>query len=318
LPFSLFTLRFLMIHIPVLLSEVLHYLDPKPGENFIDATFGFGGHGFAILEKIGPSGKLLGVELDSEIYQSIQPPKRLILVNDSYANLGEIVKEHNFSSVNGILFDLGFSSWHIEQSGRGFSFLRDEPLGLNYGLGDDQITADQIINQWPEQEIAKILKDFGEERFAGRISSFIVAARHQKPINTTFELVEIIRKAIPQRFQHQKIHPATRTFQALRIAVNDELSNLKKGLAAAMEILSPGGRLVVISFHSLEDRIVKHFFRQQTEGPESPRGKEIGNLEILTKKPVCPTDAEIAQNPRSRSAKLRAARLISNCSNYSN
>jgi len=290
-----------MIHIPVLLQEVLRYLDPKSGENFIDATFGFGGHGFAILEAIRPSGKLLGVEVDPKIYQSTQSSKRLIMVNDSYVNLREVVRKYNFQNVNGILFDLGFASWHIDQSGRGFSFLRDEALGLNYGLGDDQITAEQIINQWPEQEIAKILRDFGEERFASRIGSFIATARRQKVIKTTFELVEIIKQAIPRRFQHQKIHPATRTFQALRIAVNDELNNLKKGLVAAMEILSPGGRLAVISFHSLEDRIVKHFFRQQ---------KEIGNLEILTKKPVCPTDAEIAQNPRSRSAKLRVARMI--------
>jgi len=207
-----------------------------------------------------------------------------------------VAKQENFSPVNGILMDLGMSSWQIEQSGRGFSFLRDEPLNLAMGSNSD-LTAAIILNQWSEQAVKTILRDFGEERFAGLIARRLIEARRQSPLNTTFDLVDIIKQAVPQRFQHQRIHPATRTFQALRIAVNDELANLKHGLESGLEILAPGGRLAVISFHSLEDRIVKHFFREQ---------KQLGKLNILTKKPVIPTEDEISVNNRSRSAKLRA------------
>lgn len=277
------------MHIPVLQKEVLQYLDPKPNENFIDATIDGGGHTAAILEKIKPNGKVLGIEIDPEIYQKLKSRNldRLVLTNDSYVNLKSILEKNNFRPVNGILFDLGMSSWHLEESGRGFTFMKDEPLDMRYSL-ENNLTAEKIINNYSQEEIEKILKEYGEERFARRIAKRIIKER---PIKTTLRLVEIIKRVVPGR---TKINPATRTFQALRIAVNDELNNLRKVLPQTIEVLAPGGKIVIISFHSLEDRIVKNFFKSS-------------NLNILTKKPVRPSEEEIKINPRSRSAKLRAA-----------
>ena len=291
------------MHIPVLQKEVLKYLDPKPDQNFIDCTVGQAGHTLAILEKISLNGKVLGIELDPELYQklkkeclSLKSEQRLILVNDSYVNLEEIVKRENFKQVYGVLFDLGMSGWHLEESGRGFSFLKNELLDMRYNP-QNPLTAEKIVNYWSKSEMEKILREYGEERFAKKIAEKIIEARQSKPIKTTSQLVEIIKKAVLSRYRHQKIHFATRTFQALRITVNDELNNLEKALPQTLEILKPGGRLVVISFHSLEDRIVKNFYRDSS--PEK--------LKILTKKPIRPTPEEIKINPRSRSAKLRAA-----------
>ncbi|MBU2635175.1 16S rRNA (cytosine(1402)-N(4))-methyltransferase RsmH [Patescibacteria group bacterium] len=277
------------MHTPVLKKEVLQYLDPKPNENFIDCTINGGGHTYSILEKTKPNGKVLGIELDKDIFDKLSLSKidRLVLANDSYTNLKKIVQKHSFGPVNGILFDLGMSSWHLEESERGFTFLKDEPLDMRYSL-DNDLSADKIINNYSQKEIEKILKEYGEERFAKRIAKNII---QERPIKTTFQLVKVIGR------RREKIHPATRTFQALRIAVNDELNNLKKGLTQAVEILKPGGRIVVISFHSLEDRIVKNFFKDS-------------NLNILTKKPTTPSQEEIKINPRSRSAKLRAATKV--------
>ena len=289
------------MHIPVLEKEVLEYLDPKPNENFIDCTLGNGGHSLAILEKISPNGKVLGIDSDSEQIKRIRNQeleKKLILVCDNFVNLKEIVEKYKFKPVQGILFDLGMSSWHLEESGRGFSFLRNESLDMRYNPESRTLTAEEIINSCPEQEIDKILKEYGEEKFSKKIAEEIVNSRKLKPIKTTFQLVEIIKKAVPNRYQHKKINPATRTFQALRIAVNNELANLEKALPAALEILTSEGKLAVISFHSLEDRIAKNFFKNQA-------GK--GLIKILTKKPIRPLEKEIKINPRSRSAKLRVA-----------
>lgn len=195
--------------------------------------------------------------------------------------------------MQGILFDLGMSSWHLEESGRGFTFLKDEPLDMRYSLEND-LTAEEIVNNYSQEKIEKILKEYGEERFAKRIAKRIIQTRPRK-IKSTFQLVEIIKKAVPGK--RTKIHPATRTFQALRIAVNDELNNFKKALFQAVEVLEKGGRIVIISFHSLEDRIVKNFFKDS-------------NLNILTKKPVISSQEEIKINRRSRSAKLRAATKV--------
>lgn len=282
-----------MIHIPVLQKEVLQYLDPKPNENFIDATIDGGGHTAAILGKIKPNGKVLGIEIDPEIYQKLKSKNldRLVLTNDSYVNLKSILEKKNFRPVNGILFDLGMSSWHLEESGRGFTFMKDEPLDMRYSL-ENNLTAEKIINNYSQEEIEKILKEYGEERFARRIAKRIIKER---PIKTTLRLVEIIKRVVPGR---TKINPATRTFQALRIAVNDELNNLRKVLPQTIEVLAPEGKIVIISFHSLEDRIVKNFFREEAKK---------GPLKILTKKPIRPSKEEIKINPRSRSAKLRAA-----------
>ncbi|MDI6591538.1 MAG: 16S rRNA (cytosine(1402)-N(4))-methyltransferase RsmH [Patescibacteria group bacterium] len=299
-----------MIHIPVLQREVLKYLDPKPNENFIDCTIGEGGHALAILEKNKPNGKVLGIEIDPQLYENLKASeiknqklkikKRLILVNDSFVNLKETVEREKFKSVNGILFDLGLSSWHLEESKRGFSFLRREPLDMRYNL-KNPLTAKKIVNCWSEKEIEKILKEYGEERFARSIAKAIVETRKLKSIETTWQLVKIIKKAVPSWYRHRRIHFATKTFQALRIAVNNELNNLKKALPQAIEILNPKGRLVVISFHSLEDRIVKNFLKEKF--------KE-NSITILTKKPIRPSKQEIEINPRSRSAKLRAVLKI--------
>lgn len=268
-----------MYHVPVLKKEVLEILDPKPGENFIDATYGFGGHSKDILEKIKPNGKVLGIEWDKKVYNQAEPQERLILTNDSYTNLKKIAEESNFYPISGILFDLGISSWDLEDSGRGFSFLRDEPLDMRFNQ-DNDLTAEYIVNNYSEEELINILKEYGEEKLAKIIARRIIKER---PVKTTFELKKLIpRKTKPHR-----------TFQALRIAVNDELNNLKKGLEQAVEILAPGGRIAVISFHSLEDRIVKNFF------------KNNNNLQILTKKPIRPSVEEITINTRSSSAKLR-------------
>jgi 16S rRNA (cytosine1402-N4)-methyltransferase len=299
------------IHKPVLLKEIIEWLGVEKNKNYIDCTIGEGGHAIEILKRNGPKGKVLGIEIDPELYKKLKEKKleRLILVNDSYANLKKIVERENFKKIHGILFDLGISSWHLEESGRGFSFLREESLIMRNDwnrtktlllrsnrLSSQELTAEKIVNQWSEREIERILKEYGEEKFAKRISREIVKARKTKPIMTTLQLVEIIKKAVPTFYQHKKIHFATRTFQALRIAVNNELENLRVALPQAVEILRKDGRLAVISFHSLEDRIVKNFFKQK---------EKEGKIKILTKKPIIPSEEEIKQNPRSRSAKLR-------------
>jgi len=309
------------MHKPVLLKQILEYLEPCPGKDFIDCTFGFGGHSLALLEKNRPDGKVLGIEQDKKVLQRIKvrpferdlasqdhysqdqtlrtvlENKRLTLVNDNFNNLKEIVKEYEFNRVNGILFDLGVSSWHFDQSGRGFSFQIDESLDMRLGSVTSKLTAGEIVNQWSEQELDKIFKEYGQERYARLIAEAIVRQRKIQPIKTTKQLVEIISQVVPKKYQHGRTHFATRIFQALRIAVNDELNNLEKALPQALKILEKNGRLVVVSFHSLEDRIVKNFFRESAKK---------GEMEILTKKPIVPSHEEIKLNPRSRSAKLRA------------
>lgn len=296
----------LVYHQPVLLKEVLKYLNPISGENFIDCTVGFGGHALMILKKIAPQGKLLGIELDREVLKKLKArfkgsklKENIILISGNFADLEEIVKENSLYPINGILFDLGISSWQIEKSGRGFSFQKDEPLDMRFD--PSRISADKIVNQWPEDALAGILKEYGEEKYAYRIARLICLERQKSPIKTTGRLKDIIGRAVPKKYRYQKIHFATRTFQAIRIATNDELGNLEKSLPQALKVLSKDGRMAVISFHSLEDRIVKNFFKQQA--------KE-NNLEILTKKPIRPAQEEIKSNPRSRSAKLRAVKKL--------
>lgn len=291
-----------MTHIPVLKKEVIEYLDPKPGENFIDATINGGGHALMILEKIMPSGKLLGIDLDSDLIKNLELRiknyefrKNLILINDNYKNLDEIVLKNNFQP-DGILFDLGMSSEQLEKSGRGFSFLKDEFLDMRFST-NQELTAYEIINSWSKEEIAKILKEYGEEGFHNQIATAIYNRRRKEKINTTRELTEIILKTVPVWYQNKKIHPATKTFQSLRITVNDELNNIKSVLKKSMEVLKPEGRLAIISFHSLEDGLIKNFFKE---------GNKNKILKILTKKPITPTRKELLENPRSRSAKLRA------------
>lgn len=295
------------MHIPVLLKEVIQYLDPKPNENFIDCTFGLGGHSLAILEKNGPRGKVLGIEADQNLCGILNQQStinnqqnRLILVNDNFTNLKEIVKQENFGPISGILLDLGISSWHLESSGRGFTFLKDEPLDMRLG-NEDKLTAEEIINNWPEQELEKIFKEYGEERFAKAIAANICKIRIAKPIKSTFRLAEIIRKSVPGNYEKGRIHPATRIFLALRIATNQELDNLQKVLPQAVEALKRGGKIAVISFNSLEDRIIKNFLKDKADN---------GLVRIITKKPISAGRQEIINNPRSRSAKLRVAEKL--------
>lgn len=305
-----------MIHKPVLVTEVLQYLNPKPNENFIDATIGEGGHAAEILKKTEPFGKLLGIDMDKQQINSSRLQlknfqERVILVNDSYSNLQEIVERTRFMPVHGILLDLGFSSRHLEDSGRGFTFQKNEALDMRYN-DQSTLTTKTIINEWQEGEIEKILREFGEEKFSKQIARGIIEERKKRSIDTTFELMNIIVKArygsgraIPALAQGQgrglsvwaKVQIGARTFQALRIAVNRELENVKEFLPQAIKILDNSGRLVIISFHSLEDRIVKNFFRNQ---------EKIDKLEILTKKPIIASNQEILINPKARSAKLRA------------
>lgn len=311
------------MHIPVLIREVIEYLNPQPGQKFIDATIGGGGHALAILERITPGGKLLGIEWDGELLkqlefkvQSSKFKNSTVLINDSYANLEKIAEDNDFKNVQGVIFDLGMSSWHLEESGGGFSFTKDEPLDMRFSRRMDAgrgPTAADIINKYRSEELTQILKENGDERFAKRIAEAIVKARKEKPITTTFQLVEIIKNSTPFWYRRGRIprrnasgtlrgrHFATKTFQALRIAVNNELENIKSGIGQAKNVLAAGGRLAVISFHSLEDRAVKSFFREE--------GKK-GDLKILTKKPVRAGLAEITANPRARSAKLRVAERI--------
>lgn len=297
-----------MIHLPVLQKEVLNFFEPEPNKNFIDCTVGNGGHAISILKATAPAGKILGIDWDREMIkslrlaiQSTEFQSRLILVCDNYANLKEIIEKNNFGPIHGILFDLGLSSWHLEKSERGFSFQGDEPLDMRYNPEASEIKARDILNYWPEDKLAKIFEEYGEERFSQKIAKKIIEQRKINQIKSTFQLLKIIRMAVPNWYCHRKKHFATRTFQALRIAINFELENLKQALPRALDVLEPNGRLVVISFHSLEDRIVKFFFRE--------KGKE-GLVKILTKKPVRPTPGEIKLNPRARSAKLRAALKI--------
>jgi 16S rRNA (cytosine1402-N4)-methyltransferase len=285
------------MHIPVLLKEVIEYLNVKPNNNYIDCTLNGGGHAREILKGNGPKGKVLGIEIDKEIFEKIEKEKieRLIPVNDSYINIKEITERNGFNKIDGILFDIGMSSYHVDEAERGFSFNKDEPLIMNYSTG---LTAEEILNEWNEEEIEKIIKEYGEEEFSRKIAKKIVEQRRSGRIRSTLQLVNIIKEATPGWYHYSKTHFATRTFQALRIRVNNELDNFRKALPEALNLLEKEGRLVTISFHSLEDRIVKEFLKEK---------EKSGEVKIITKKPIVPTDEEIALNPRSRSSKLRAA-----------
>ncbi len=287
----------------------------RPGGRFIDGTVGTGGHAEAILRGSSPGGRLLGIDADPkalEIARRRLAPcgDAVTLVNDNFSHLEEICRAEGFLAADGILLDLGLSSLQLDDAERGFSFRLDAPLDMRFGPGAGATAAD-IVNTWAEEDIAAILREYGEERHSRLIARRIVAMR---PVRTTRDLagaIEHLPGMIPGR-----IHPATRTFQALRIAVNRELDNLQEALAQAVRVLATGGRLVVISYHSLEDRIVKHFMREESRGclcpPEVPvcACGHTPALKLVNRKPVIPSEAEMAQNPRSRSAKLRAAERL--------
>lgn len=290
------------MHFPVLLKETIEYLDIKSGKKIIDATLGGGGHSFPILERILPRGKILGIEADPKAFEKMR--KRIsklnlednfIVVNQNFVNLKEIIEENNFGNVDGILFDLGLSTDLIEDSNRGFSFSSDEVLDMRFDPYFKKTTAAQILNQLKEKELRNIFKTYGGEKYSGRIAKTIIQERKKEKIIMTSQLRDIIKKALGSRYH---IKSLARVFQALRIVVNSELENLQKALEQGLEVLSPKGRMVVISYHSGEDRIVKQFFKNKEE------------LEILTKKPISPSEIEINRNKSSRSAKLRACKKI--------
>ncbi|MEK7553557.1 MAG: 16S rRNA (cytosine(1402)-N(4))-methyltransferase RsmH, partial [Patescibacteria group bacterium] len=283
------------MHKSVLLKESIAILNPQPGELFIDGTIGSGGHSEAILEKIGPSGKLLGIDWDKNAIERLKIEKfkdfkNVVLVHGNYADLPKVSQS---LKADGLIVDLGFSSEQL--NGKGISFLKDEVLDMRYDA-ENSLTAAEVINSFNEKDLADIFWKYGEERFSRQISKKIVGERKGGRILTTFELIEIIKKAVPKFYERGRLHPATRVFQALRIYVNRELENLETLLKNLNGILNNKGRVAIISFHSLEDRLVKNYFRQMA--------KE-GYAEILTKKPITPTEEEIRNNPRSRSAKMR-------------
>lgn len=293
-------------HIPVLAKEALRYLDPRPGRNYIDAAADGGGHAIAIAKAIQPGGKLLAIEWDEELFERLAErikkecspfSKNCLLRRANYAEIERLVRSQKLGPVAGVLFDLGVSTFHFAASRRGFSFLGDEPLDMRFSRHDIAESAADLLARRSRSDIETMLKTLGGERFAGRIAKAIVEARRRKPIRRTGELVEIVRRATPKASRRSRIHFATRTFQALRIAVNHEFENLTQGLRAASAVLAPGGRIVVISFHWAEDAIVKRFFR-------SPDVR--GLFAPLVTSPIRAAALEIAANPGSRSALLRA------------
>lgn len=308
-------------HISAMPREVMAYLDPKPGGTYIDGTLGGGGHSAMIIDRIMPDGRFVGVDQDMDAISNAQ--KRfsahgdsVTLVHDNFANIAAILKELGTDGVDGILVDIGLSQHQLDGSGRGFSFMRDEPLDMRMDSRAD-ITAEELVNTLPEKELADVIFKYGEERFSRGIAKAIVKRRETAPITSTLELADIIRFAMPGKAVAKlKIHPATRSFQAIRIAVNRELERLERFMDDFCELLNPGGRLCVLSFHSLEDRIVKQKMRLLASGCICPKSIPIcvcGNepkVKLLTRKAVRPADDEVAENPMARSTRLRACEKL--------
>jgi 16S rRNA (cytosine1402-N4)-methyltransferase len=308
-------------HKPVLLKETLEYLDLKHGGVYIDGTLGGAGHSSEIIKRIMPGGILLGIDQDSNAINAAKErleayKDNVIIVRDNFRNIKAIALENGFKEVDGVLLDIGVSSHQLDEDERGFSYMHDGPLDMRMDTNRDHDASD-IVNDASERELTRIISDYGEEKWAVRIAKFIIEERKNGRIETTFKLVDIIKRAIPAAARREGGHPAKRTFQALRIAVNDELEVLEQAVKDAVDILKPGGRVVVITFHSLEDRIVKTVFnsieRPCTCPPQLPIcmcGK-VPLLKVVTRKPVTAGEEELESNTRSKSAKLRAAERVS-------
>jgi 16S rRNA (cytosine1402-N4)-methyltransferase len=308
------------LHTPVLTKEVIEYLKCSAGGTFVDATVGEGGHSTEILRVAGQS-NIIGIDWDEEILEKARKrlaeySGRVILIHDDFVNLRDILKDRGVKKVDGLLFDLGVSTYHLQQKERGFSFQKSGPLDMRMDKRN-QKTAFDIINTSPPKDIESILHKYGEEKWAKRITKAIVKKRQRSSIETTKELAEIVAYAIPRRYHSRRIHPATKTFLALRIAVNGELEKIDTTMREAPLLLKRGGRICVISFHSLEDRIVKKVFKTLESTcicpPSAPYCICGGNkkvLEIITKKPITPQPEEKRNNPRARSAKLRVAQRV--------
>ncbi len=307
-------------HMSVLPAEVLAGLQPQPGGVFIDGTLGGGGHALALLHASQPGGRLLGIDADPDALQSVQQrfsvfacagvaASAYTLLHGNFASIGTLARAYGFADVDGVLFDLGVSSYQLDTPERGFSFLADAPLDMRLDPTQGSSAAD-LVAELDATALADLIFRYGEERFSRRIARRIVERRRERPIETTGDLADLVMRSMPARGGRSRIHPATRTFQALRIAVNDELAHLEEALPQAVDLLRPGGRLAVISFHSLEDRIVKQFMRAESGYGGSEAADQPVRLRILTKKPIVPGAAELAANPRSRSARLRIAEKI--------
>ncbi len=306
----------MFIHNPVMVAQVLSYLSIESDDIVVDCTLGEGGHSSHFLQKVN-KGTVLGIEQDAGILESAvsrlkEHRDTFIPVRDNFSNLKIILSGKIGKKVDKIFFDLGVSMYHIKKSGRGFSFSKDEPLDMRLDLARSLKGMD-VVNRFDQKKLAEIIWAYGEEKFSARISHLIIRERAQKPITTSIQLADIVKKGIPRKYWPKNIHPATKTFQAIRIFVNDEIEILEKALKDGIDSLKPGGRIGVISFHSLEDRIVKSVFRELNKGCICPAdfpvcvcGKKR-SLKVLTKKPLTPDEGEKNENPASRSARFRCA-----------
>lgn len=309
-------------HIPVMVNEVIQHLNVRPGKIYVDCTLGGAGHSRAIIDRMKPGGFLVGIDQDKDAINNAKKvlsayASEIALFHDNFVNIKSVLTQLNIHKVDGILADLGISLHQLAQSGRGFTFQKDEPLDMRMD-SNSVLTARDIVNTADEKELAGIFFRYGEERWSRRIASNIVKERKVKAIKSSFELVRIVSDSIPKKFisKPQRIHPATRVFMALRIAVNHELERLESFLDATADILNPGGRLCILSFHSLEDRIVKHWIKALARGCTCPPifpqciCRSEKKLRFLTTKPVRPTEQEVELNPMARSTRLRAAERI--------
>ena len=307
-------------HISVLPEEVLAALAPRSGGAYVDGTLGGAGHAGLILSASSPDGRLIGFDRDAEAIAvaklRLAPfGDRVRIFQRNFAEIAAALSEIGVEGIDGFVLDLGVSSHQLDREERGFSFMNDAPLDMRMDRSSGPSAAD-LVNTLPEGELCRIITEYGEERWAKRVASFIVKARDERPIETTLELVDVIKGAIPKAKWEERLHPATRTFQALRIAVNEELKSLEGGLADLLKLLKKGGRGAVISFHSLEDRIVKESFRDAAAGCICPKGLpgcvcgRVPQFKVITRKPLRAGDEEVAANPRSRSARLRVVEKI--------
>lgn len=307
-------------HITVLHQEAVDGLDIKPGGTYVDCTLGGAGHSSLIASRISGGGRLIAIDQDdialANAEERLAPyMEHVTLVKSNFRRLKEVLEELRIPRIDGVLFDLGVSSPQLDEAERGFSYNADAPLDMRMDR-TQPLSAYEVVNEWPEEEIASILFEYGEEKFARRIAKEIVGERKKNPVTTTGELVELIKRGIPAAARRTGPHPAKRTFQAIRIAVNDELNAFKEALEAGIELLAPGGRTSVITFHSLEDRICKQTYQEYSKGcicpPDFPQCA-CGNkpiLKIITRKPIVPEEAELSENRRARSAKLRIAEKV--------
>jgi len=308
-------------HVPILLHKVIEILNPKPGGVYVDATLGGGGHFKELIKQAKFKGTFIGIDQDETAIKNAKEifsgyPGDIRLIHDNFSNIKMIIEENNISAINGILFDLGVSSYQLDEGSRGFSYMQDALLDMRMDRRKP-LSAKDVVNKMPRDELKRILREYGEEPWAGRIADFICERRRQHKITTTGELVQIIKDAIPARARRKSGHPARKTFQALRIYVNNELEILASSIKNAVELLGPAGRICVISFHSLEDRIIKDTFKILATDCLCPKEAMIctcnhfRTIKIITSKPIYPSQDEIDSNPRARSAKLRAAEKLS-------